>query len=206
MVKFINSWAQGIILAVILATIIEIILPEGNNKKYVKTIIGIYMLFVIIYPIISKISGNKLNVESIVNSASATMDEYQINNNITLETDAYVEKIYQDKMEKDIKERLKEKGYNVNSLNLYLELENEDRYGEINSMVMKISKLENSNNETNTMENKVNTVQEININISKNDNTTIEEEVVITEEEINSLKAYLNTIYSIEKEKIHINE
>lgn len=206
MVKFINSWAQGIILAVILATIIEIILPEGNNKKYVKTIIGIYMLFVIIYPIISKISGNKLNVESIVNSASATMDEYQINNNITLETDAYVEKIYQDKMEKDIKERLKEKGYNVNSLNLYLELENENRYGEINSMVMKISKLENSNNETNTIENKVNTVQEININISKNDNTTIEEEVVITEEEINSLKAYLNTIYSIEKEKIHINE
>ena len=36
MVKFINSWAQGIILAVIIATIIEIILPEGNNKKYVK--------------------------------------------------------------------------------------------------------------------------------------------------------------------------
>ena len=34
MIKFINSWAQGIILAVIIATIIEIILPEGKNKKY----------------------------------------------------------------------------------------------------------------------------------------------------------------------------
>ena len=36
MVKFINSWAQGIILGVIIATIIEMILPEGNNKKFVK--------------------------------------------------------------------------------------------------------------------------------------------------------------------------
>ena len=54
MIKFINSWAQGIILAVIIATIIEIILPEGKNKKYVKTVIGVYILFTIIYPLIKK--------------------------------------------------------------------------------------------------------------------------------------------------------
>ena len=38
MVNFINSWVQGIILSIIIATIIEIILPEGNNKKYVRLI------------------------------------------------------------------------------------------------------------------------------------------------------------------------
>ena len=38
MVSVINSWAQGIIPAEIIATIIEIILPEGNNKKYIKMI------------------------------------------------------------------------------------------------------------------------------------------------------------------------
>ena len=45
MVNIINSWAKGIILAVMVSTIIEIILPEGNSKKYVKTIIGIYICY-----------------------------------------------------------------------------------------------------------------------------------------------------------------
>lgn len=33
MVAFISSWAQGIIVAVIIASIIEMILPEGSSKN-----------------------------------------------------------------------------------------------------------------------------------------------------------------------------
>ena len=50
-----SSWAKSIILAVIVSTIIQMILPEGNNKKYIKTVIGLYILFTIISPIISNI-------------------------------------------------------------------------------------------------------------------------------------------------------
>ena len=32
MVAFISNWAQGIIVAVIIASIIEMILPEGSSK------------------------------------------------------------------------------------------------------------------------------------------------------------------------------
>ena len=66
MVSFINSWAQGIILAVIISCVIEIILPGGNIKKYVKTVIGIYVLFVIVHPLISAVLNKKLNVDSII--------------------------------------------------------------------------------------------------------------------------------------------
>ena len=39
MISWFNSWAQGIILAVIIVTILEMIVPEGKNKKYIKIVI-----------------------------------------------------------------------------------------------------------------------------------------------------------------------
>ena len=51
MQQFINNWASGLIVAVIIATIIELILPENKNKKYVKMVSGIFILFTIISPI-----------------------------------------------------------------------------------------------------------------------------------------------------------
>ena len=36
MIEWITNWAQGIIIAVIIATIIEMILPNGSCKKYIK--------------------------------------------------------------------------------------------------------------------------------------------------------------------------
>ena len=52
MIQFLSSWAEQIVLAVIIATIIELILPQNKNKKYIQMVIGIYVLFNIISPII----------------------------------------------------------------------------------------------------------------------------------------------------------
>lgn len=205
MVSFINSWAQGIILAVIVATIIEIILPDGNNKKYVKTIIGIYILFVIVYPLISKITN--IDIDSITAVAEQEISTYE-NNNIELETNAYIENVYISNTEEDIKQKIKEKGYNINSLNLYIETEDSNRYGQINSMVMQITKDENikNENENTNQVNEINSVEEIEIQIGNNNAN--DEKIIseITNEEVEDLKDYLNTAYSLEKEKIHINE
>ena len=52
MISFMSSWAEQIVLAVIVATIIEMILPQNKNRKYIQMVIGIYVLFNIISPII----------------------------------------------------------------------------------------------------------------------------------------------------------
>lgn len=206
LVKFLSSWAQGIILAVIVATIIEIILPKGNNKKYVKTIIGIYILFVIVYPLISKITNNKIDAQAVIASTNSTMNKYQIDNNISLETNEYIEEVYKHTLEEDVTSRLKEKGYKINSLNLYLELADENRYGEIISIVMQISKTNTSNKKDNTT-NEINTIKEVKISVSNNSSLAETEKTQeIQKEEIDSLKEFLNSIYSVEKERIHINE
>ncbi len=53
MISNISSWAEQIIIAVIISTIIEMIIPKGNSKKYIKTVIGIYILYTIISPVIT---------------------------------------------------------------------------------------------------------------------------------------------------------
>ena len=202
LIKFINSWAQGIILAVIIATIIEIILPEGNNKKYVKTVIGIYILFTIVYPLITKISDKNINLNSIINSTTKEMSKYDNNNLITIETNSYIENAYKEKIEEDIKQKIEEKGYRILELNLYIEIENEESYGHINSIVLQLEKY--NIEETNT----VNNVEEININVTNNKVNQKDSQTnnVISEEEIKELKGFLNSTYSVEIEKIHINE
>ena len=62
MISFINSYVKGIVVAVIISTIIEMILPEGKIKKYVKTVIGAYIVFIIISPIITKITGKEISL------------------------------------------------------------------------------------------------------------------------------------------------
>ena len=201
MIKFINSWAQGIILAVIIATIIEIILPEGKNKKYVKTVIGIYILFTIIYPLINKFT--KTNINTLLENTTKQMSTYQESNLLKIDTDKYIESTYKKKIEEDIKKRANEKNLNITSLNVYIETEDENRYGMLNSLIMKMEKCKVNEKRNNT----VNQIKEVKISKNAQSNETIEnKDKTVTEKEIDEFKEYINTTYYLEKEKIHINE
>ena len=50
MIFKLKMWCEGLIIAVLISVIIEIMIPEGSNKKYAKVIIGIYILYIIITP------------------------------------------------------------------------------------------------------------------------------------------------------------
>lgn len=197
LVKIINSWAQGIILAVVITTIIEIIIPEGNNKKYIKVILGIYILFSIIYPVINSISDKSINLDNIIKNTNKQMEKYE-NNSVAIETNSYIENTYKNNLTKNITDNLAEKGYKLQSLNLYIETQNEERYGQINSIVLEIEK---QNKKENIKNNKI---EEVNIIVSGNKRE--ENSNPISEDEISNLKEYFVNSYSIEKERIHINE
>lgn len=215
LIAFINSWVQGIIVAVILATIIEIILPEGNNKKYVKTIIGIYIMFVIVGPLISKMLNKDVNIESIMQNTTSTMSKLETNNNITIETNAYIEKTYKQKLEEDIKNKSSEKGYNSSFLNLAIETGDSEEYGQINSIAMKIDKIDKSienerEDKKGTTNNTIDNVETVQISVSDNKIIDKNDDVVkntnISENEIETFKEYLSNVYGISKDKIQINE
>ena len=124
MIKFINSWAQEIIVAVVIATIIEIIIPEGKNKKYIKTVIGIYILFVIVSPLISKFGKSNIKFNSIVEYSEKELNKYNINK-LEINTNAYIENTYEDKIKEEIDNSLKEKGYTMINIDIEIEIKDE---------------------------------------------------------------------------------
>ncbi len=57
MVLFLRNWCEQIIISIFISIIIEMLIPAGNIKKYVKVVVGIYIMFVILNPIISNIQN-----------------------------------------------------------------------------------------------------------------------------------------------------
>lgn len=189
MVEIINSWAQKIILVVIICTILEMILPDGKNKKYIKTVIGIYVVFTIISPIISNLNNEKsLNLEQYFNLNNSETIEVS-----SLDTNIYIEEVYKEKLEEDIKNKLNAINYEVKNINIEIETEDEKTYGTILKIELGITK-QKEKTENNIKINK--------IVIGENNNTQIESE--ISEEEKQNIKKIIYENYGVDGEKIII--
>ena len=67
MINVINRWMKQIIFAVVITIIIEMLVPEGKNKKYIKTHIAVAFNFVDGYReglVVNHKDGNKQNNNS----------------------------------------------------------------------------------------------------------------------------------------------
>lgn len=197
MVAFFSSWAQGIIVAVIVATIVELLLPNGSSKKYVKVVVGIYILFSIIAPVVNKFANQDINANEIFNldkyeekmedSNNSILQKIESNNSRT------VKDIYVSNLEADIKAKLKDKGYEVTSI--YIKAKDDENYTiEKISMTIKKSEKKETRNEI--------TIGTITINKSKNNTVTDEE---ISRQNKQEIKEYLAKTYDISEKIMDIN-
>lgn len=194
--NWISGWIQGIIIAVIIGTIIEMLLPDGNCKKYVKVVIGVYILFSIVSPVITKFTGNEFRVSDIYDintyiEVSAKSSQENIENS----QQNQIKQVYITNLKNDMKQKIQEKGYSVKSLTL--EISNDEQYT-LKKIGAQVTKRKNEEN------NEVKGVNEINITIS-NTTENIEEDISISTKEQNDLKAYLSGIYNLEEKNININ-
>ena len=97
MIEFLMNWCEGIMISVFITVIIEMLVPEGNIKKYVRVIIGVYMVFIILNPIISGI--DKFDIDNILEfDRNYKTQETSVSNDDILS-------LYSKAMETDIKEK-----------------------------------------------------------------------------------------------------
>ena len=214
MVSFISSWAQQIIFAVIIGTILQMLLPEGKNKKYIKIVIGVYVLFAVISPVIGK--NIDLNLDEFnlsVNSAEYSLDETsqnQINN------------LYTTNLKQDIILKLKNKGYGCENV----DLKTNENYEVLEISVIGIYELEDDNDKDSEKSNsnqndktnndnsqsaksniaKVNSVVINEVQIGEKENS-IKDQVVkgIPTSEEKNLKEYLSETYNVKEKNISIS-
>lgn len=202
MINWISSWAQQIIVAVIIVTIIEMIIPKGNNSKYIKTMLGIYIMFTILSPFIELFTKQNISFASInYEDYFTNTEQYKIlESKITNTENKNIEDTYILKLKQDIEENLNKKGYIVSSIKLDVELKNEQEYGMIKGIKLSISK-DNLNNEEKDIHSSEINIEKIQIgNASKSNNNKQE----ISQSEINEIKTLLNKEYGIEINNIYI--
>lgn len=222
-------------MAVIIGTIIEMILPEGNSKKYIKVVIGIYVLFTIVSPVITKISGKEIQVSDILD-----LDEYieeaktasETQNQMELQNEDNILSIYVSGIKEDMKAKIEGKGYVVDDININVA---KDGSYEIQSIVLDVEKRTNystENTKTESTENQLDNIENVesieevkrvdisvlNDNIEKSNNNnssnnSIENATETTSNRNNDLsimqkqelKEYISSVYEINQNNITIN-
>lgn len=193
MINFLHKWIEQIAIAVILVSIFEMLLPNGNIKKYIKMILGLFVVFSIISPFVDSKALYNLNTNDIIGEYNLTQQE-SVNDKIE---DSYIKEL-----ENDITRTVEEQGYNVKSCKIDARIYSGDKDAGIKSiniiLLSKNKKEENNNNSDIETVNKV----EIGVNIGDNEKT---EENDITDKDIKTLKKFLSEHYEIDKKVININ-
>ena len=134
MIQFLSSWAEQIVLAVIIATIIELILPQNRNKKYIQMVIGIYILFNIISPIIK-------NKDTILTSGDYDLEKYESSSIYTIDQssmDERIEKIYLEELENTTISKFQIAGIEVEKCNVDAVLNTNKKNAGIHLITVKI--------------------------------------------------------------------
>lgn len=206
MIEFFNTWVQGIVIAVIIATIIEMILPKGNNQKYIKIIIGIYIMFTIVSPVIKNISKENFSLDIEKYWKELDLDSIEVGTNLNNSNEKNIEEIYIKNLKKDMEYKLKEHGYIIENIEIYLE-KNTNEYSikqiEITAKKDKI-KIGESKNNKKVNEIHINKVNEIDILIENKDKE-IENLRKLNEPEKKAIKAILTSNYGLQEENIIVN-
>ena len=204
MIIFLKTWVNQIIVAIIISTIIEMILPNGSNKKYIKMVIGLYVLFTIIQPIITKVTGEKFDISSFKYNQYLDKDIIEITsqdfetNNSKLIKQAYIDNIKQ-----DIKSKINKKGYDLTNCSIdILDDESKEGYGAIRNITLKIKKQENKIEKSSNLIK----IENIEVGTSSNEiNRSLEDRSNLSDDEKIEIIEYLSKEYSIDKTIITIN-
>ena len=231
MIDWISDWTGGIIVAVIIGTVIEMILPSGNSKKYIKVVIGIYVLFTIVSPVITKFMGETIEVSDILD-----LDKYveeaeeavEVQNTIQNNNQSSIMQMYSSGIKEDMKAKIEEKGYRVNSIDIGIANDESYRITNITIDVKKNFASEEEadgdrivgNEEINTGKagntNQVEPIEKVNkievniagnsekLNQNSNESNNSDSNNSLSNGEKNELKEYISSVYEVNKNNIII--
>ena len=130
MIEVISSWAKSLGVTIVLVSILEMILPNNKTKKYIRMVLGLFMIFNIISPFIQNkdnLSLASINIEDYIegnNTNTGTNTQSETLNQTSM--DQRIKVLYQDELEKDIIKKIEELGYEVASCKVEAEVPTEE--------------------------------------------------------------------------------
>lgn len=206
MIEFLSSWAKGIGVTIVIVSIFEMLLPNNNTKKYIRMVLGVYILFNIIAPVVKNkeiFNFDNFDLQTGQIKETSVVDQTSMNERI--------EELYEQEMVKDITKKLKEKGFEVTSARVYTQIGDSENETKINKIKLKIEKSDKkmeTEEKQNTVENKIVTevqkIKKVDTAIETNKNEENKRNSV-TKEELQSIKKFLIEEYGVSEKCLEIN-
>ena len=222
MIESLSSWTKSIVLAVIIVSILEMLLPNNKHKKYIKMVMGIFILYNIISPIIK--NQDSLSFEEIdlnkLSSSENNKSKTSLNNIVVNQEsmDKRLEELYIQQIEKDITKKLEKKGFLVKSCKVKAKISQDENNTGISKIKLKIEKdntkvIQEEKSQEDEFEGKIvaeiQKIKKISTGVSNlNDSSPAEnnnDDDKITSQDIQNVKQFLIKEYEVSEQCLEIN-
>lgn len=213
MIKFMSAWIKGLGLAIVIVSILEMLLPNNKTKKYIRMVMGIYVLFTIISPFIANqevFNSNYIDLENYVTTQTSTsLDQTSM--------DERIQQLYIQELEKDIQKKLKEKGYDATSCKVKAQISDKEEETKITKIKVNVEKLQEEANykqedQQENLENKmveeIQKIKPIDTSIKKdqlNQKAEKDEKQKVKQSDIQNIKKFLIQEYGVSEKCLEIN-
>lgn len=214
MIEFMSSWVKGLGLAVVIVSILEMLLPNNRTKKYIRMVMGLYVLFTIISPFLSNqeiFDMNNINLEDYTSvSASTNLDQNSM--------DKRIEELYIQELEKDIIKKIKEQGYEVTSCKVKAQISDKEEETKITKIKVHVQKSqedtnnqkeENEQNLENQIVAQIQKIKPIDMTIKENTSEQNENQqdksTKVNKADIQNIKKFLIEEYEVNEKCLEIN-
>lgn len=233
MINFLSLWVKNLSLALIVVSILEMLLPNNKTKKYIKMVMGLYILFSIIAPFVNSSNVLNFNIEDVysdyskeISNTSTTSTAGEVNQ---ASMDDRLNKLYKEQLESDITQKVEEKGYDVRKCkvdahvsesdtgieSITIEIDGKNDNTENSNNSNKTDATDNSNdsskyskNSGNTLEGKIvkeiQKIQKVEIDVSKGDDSE-DTNSAITKTDVKMIKDFLTKEYGVSEKCLKIN-
>lgn len=205
MIAYFSEWTKNLTLAVVIVSLFEMLLPNNKTKKYIKVVMGLYILFNIISPFVKK--DFSFELENVIeNNKSKTVSTETINQT---SMDTRLKQICKEELEKDIIKKVEEQGYVVENCKVDVKIEEETNIDKITLRVKKsneeIQKEENQkqNDIQQKLVKEVQKIKKVQIGENKTENKNVDEN--LSAQDISNIKNFLIKEYEVNEKCLKIN-
>ncbi|MBR2705177.1 MAG: stage III sporulation protein AF [Clostridia bacterium] len=201
--NIISTWSRGIVISVIITIVIEMILPDNNSKKYIKIVLGIFVVYSIISPVFEYFLSN--SVDSLIDEGKASIEASSSNvkeaDNPIDYTDDAVRNIYSESLKTELNKLLQSKGFIAEKIEITI---SDDETYNINYVSVKIKekKKVESQSKDKQAQSIIETVKQIVINIDDNNK---KDESILDENDISNIRKIIHDNFGVEEQRISIS-
>ena len=196
--EFLNLWLKDIILVFIFLSIVEIMIPKGNMKKYINMIIGFLIIITIINPFVKLFNRDySFNKDLYKNQIENINILYEGNDELIKTQEEQVKEFYTEKIEEELEDLIiSTTDYTIERVNTTID-EEEESFGRLLTIEIFLKE-------------KVKTEEEkdIIIKIKKVDNISITEnkgnDTKYNELNDGKIKKDISEYYNLPEEKVKI--